>query len=68
MLNYILMIKVLTNLKIINDTIVFDEKARACLEGFAIARYNLYKWVYLHHKVTLMTTLMKELMKILIIL
>ena len=58
--------RVLTNLKIINDTIVFDEKARVCLEGFAIARYNLYKWVYLHHKVTLMTTLMKELMKLLI--
>ncbi len=45
------------------DTIViaFDEKARACLEGFVIARYNLYKWVYLHHKVTLMTSLMRTL-------
>jgi len=41
--------------------IAFDEKARACLEGFVIARYNLYKWVYLHHKVTLMTSLMRIL-------
>ncbi len=31
--------------------LIFDDKAKAFLEGYAIARYNLYKWVYMHHKV-----------------
>lgn len=44
----------------------FDEKARASLEGFIIARYNLYKWVYLHHKVVLMTTLAREVFRTMI--
>jgi hypothetical protein len=44
----------------------FDEKARASLEGFIIARYNLYKWVYLHHKVVLMNTLAREMFRMLI--
>ncbi|OYT25772.1 MAG: phosphohydrolase [Thermoprotei archaeon ex4572_64] len=58
--------RILDNLRVINHDIVFDEKARACLEGFVIARYNLYKWVYLHHKVTLLTTLTRELVRTLI--
>ena len=31
--------------------IVFDEKSRVNIEGFFLARYNLYRHVYLHHKV-----------------
>ncbi len=46
--------------------ITFNEKARPSLEGFIIARYNLYKWVYLHHKVTLMTTLVRMLYNLII--
>ena len=35
-----------------NDVeIVFDEKSRVNIEGFFLARYNLYRHVYLHHKV-----------------
>ncbi|GEM_PF-353743 len=59
--------RILSNIYVVDNqgqdaiVIAFDEKARACLEGFVIARYNLYKWVYLHHKVTLMTSLMRTL-------
>jgi len=57
--------RILTNMDVIEDDegvlITYNEKARASLEGFVIARYNLYKWVYLHHKVTLMSTLMRLL-------
>ncbi len=57
--------RMLSNMDVIVDdenvVITYNEKARASLEGFIIARYNLYKWVYLHHKVTLMSTLMRNL-------
>ncbi|WP_243678399.1 hypothetical protein [Vulcanisaeta distributa] len=42
--------------------LAFDEKARANLEGFIIARFNIYKLVYLHHKVVLFNTLARNLM------
>ena len=63
--------RILSNIYVTQDkdgqvVVVFDEKARVCLEGFVIARYNLYKWVYLHHKVTLMTTLMRQLYTLLL--
>ncbi len=63
--------RILSNIHVTQDkdsqvTVVFDEKARVCLEGFVIARYNLYKWVYLHHKVTLMTSLMRQFYTLLI--
>lgn len=58
--------RMLDNVRVrINDNnfeLVIDEKARANVEGFVIARYNIYKWVYLHHKVILITTLAKLLM------
>jgi len=63
--------RILSNIHVTQDkdgqvVVVFDEKARVCLEGFVIARYNLYKWVYLHHKVTLMTSLMRQFYTLLI--
>ncbi|NPA70103.1 MAG: HD domain-containing protein, partial [Crenarchaeota archaeon] len=63
--------RILANMKIVERDsedvlIAFNEKARPSLEGFIIARYNLYKWVYLHHKVTLMSTLMRILYNLLI--
>ncbi len=63
--------RILANMRIIEKNsdevlIAFNEKARPSLEGFIIARYNLYKWVYLHHKVTLMSTLMRILYNLLI--
>ncbi|WP_069808012.1 HD domain-containing protein [Vulcanisaeta thermophila] len=58
--------RILDNLRVLvnngNYELAIDEKARANVEGFVIARYNIYKWVYLHHKVILITTLAKLLM------
>jgi len=58
--------RIFDNMKIMtndgNYTIAFDEKARANLEGFVIARFNTYKLVYLHHKVVLFNTLARNLM------
>jgi len=63
--------RILANMRLIEKSsdevlIAFNEKARPSLEGFIIARYNLYKWVYLHHKVTLMSTLIRMLYSLLI--
>ncbi len=58
--------RILDNMKIVkndkNYVLAFDEKARANLEGFVIARFNIYKLVYLHHKVVLFNTLAKNLL------
>jgi len=43
--------------------LVFDDKAKAFLEGYALARYNLYKWVYMHHKVLLFDEIMREVLR-----
>lgn len=63
--------RMLDNVRIhVNDgnfELAIDEKARANVEGFVIARYNIYKWIYLHHKVILITTLAKSLMNELLI-
>ncbi len=40
--------------------LIFDDKAKAFLEGYMIARYNLYKWVYTHHKVLLYSEFVRE--------
>ncbi len=44
------------------EELLFDEKAKAFLEGFAIARYNSYKWVYFHHKPLLFTKIARDLL------
>ncbi len=58
--------RILDNMKIIRSgrdyVLAFDEKARANLEGFIIARFNIYKLVYLHHKVVLFNTLARNLL------
>ncbi|MGC9154004.1 MAG: HD domain-containing protein, partial [Vulcanisaeta sp.] len=58
--------RILDNMKIIRSgkdyVLAFDEKARANLEGFIIARFNIYKLVYLHHKVVLFNTLARSLL------
>ncbi|ADN51117.1 HD domain-containing protein [Vulcanisaeta distributa] len=58
--------RILDNMKIVRSSkdyvLAFDEKARANLEGFIIARFNIYKLVYLHHKVVLFNTLARNLM------
>ncbi|WP_054844287.1 HD domain-containing protein [Vulcanisaeta souniana] len=59
--------RIFDNMRIVNNndeyTLAFDEKARANLEGgFIIARYNIYKHVYLHHKVVLFNTLARNLL------
>ncbi len=48
------------------DELLFDEKAKVFLEGFAIARYNSYKWVYFHHKPLLFTKIARDLLEKLI--
>jgi len=63
--------RILANMNVVerdsDDVLIaFNEKARPSLEGFIIARYNLYKWVYLHHKVTLMSTLIRMLYSLII--
>ncbi len=35
--------------------LIVDERARVNIEGYVLARYNLYRWVYLHHKTVLFT-------------
>lgn len=40
--------------------LIFDDKAKAFLEGYAIARYSLYRWVYMHHKVLLFTEMARR--------
>lgn len=40
--------------------LIFDDKAKAFLEGYAIARYSLYKWVYMHHKVLQFNEMIRE--------
>ncbi len=58
--------RIFDNMRVVmnnNDyALAFDEKARANLEGFIIARFNIYKLVYLHHKVVLFNTLARNLM------
>lgn len=58
--------RIFDNMRIVNNgneyALAFDEKARANLEGFVIARYNIYKYVYLHHKVVLFNTLARNLL------
>lgn len=44
------------------DELLFDEKAKPFLEGFAIARYNSYKWVYFHHKPLFFTKIARDLL------
>ncbi len=55
--------RMIYSIRIKNGVVTFDERAKTCLEGFTIARYSLYRWVYLHHKVVLMTVLMSELLR-----
>jgi HD superfamily phosphohydrolase len=47
--------RIVENLKVAEDKIQFDEKARVNLEGYLLTRYNLYRHVYLHHKTVLFT-------------
>jgi HD superfamily phosphohydrolases len=47
--------RIIENLEVAEDKILFDEKARVNLEGYLITRYNLYRHVYLHHKTVLFT-------------
>ena len=58
--------RILDNMRVIKSgkdyVLAFDEKARANLEGFVIARFNIYKLVYLHHKVVLFNTLARNLL------
>lgn len=58
--------RILDNMRVIKSgkdyVLAFDEKARANLEGFVIARSNIYKLVYLHHKVVLFNTLARNLL------
>ena len=58
--------RIIDNMRITNNNgdyvVAFEEKARANLEGFIIARFNTYKLVYLHHKVVLFNTLARNLM------
>ena len=48
--------------------LIFDDKAKAFLEGYAIARYNLYKWVYMHHKVLQYDEMFREVFRNLLML
>ncbi|ABW01726.1 HD domain-containing protein [Caldivirga maquilingensis] len=48
--------------------LIFDDKAKAFLEGYAIARYNLYKWVYMHHKVLQYDEMLREVFRSIIML
>ncbi len=41
--------------------IVFDEKAKQHLEGFTMTRFNIYKYLYLHHKVIMYNSMAKAL-------
>ncbi|WP_291765903.1 HD domain-containing protein [Caldivirga sp. UBA161] len=43
--------------------LIFNDKAKAFLEGYAIARYNLYKWVYTHHKVLQYNEMFREVFR-----
>jgi HD superfamily phosphohydrolase len=52
---YIDLERIIENLEVSGDKILFDEKARVNLEGYLITRYNLYRHVYLHHKTVLFT-------------
>ncbi len=58
--------RIFDNIRIIKGdrgyVLAFDEKARANLEGFIFARFNVYKLVYLHHKVVLFNTLARNLL------
>lgn len=58
--------RIIDNMRVVIDdgkyVITFDEKAKANLEGFILARFNTYKLVYLHHKVVLFNTLARNLM------
>ena len=58
--------RIFDNIRIVKGdgdyVLAFDEKARANLEGFIYARFNIYKLVYLHHKVVLFNTLARNLL------
>ena len=43
--------------------LIVDERARVNIEGYVLARYNLYRWVYLHHKTVLFTKIGRIVMR-----